>query len=381
MSNVEIKFGMGNHAIAEGAIAAGANFFAGYPITPSSEVAELSSIRLPQVGGMFIQMEDEIGSMAAIIGAAAAGAKSYTATSGPGVSLMQENLGVAIMSEVPCVIIDVQRSGPSTGLATKPGQGDVMQAKWGTHGDHGIIALSPSSVQECYDLTIKAFNYAEKYRTPVYVLADEVVGHMQEQYQLHENIEIVNRKQPDESTPAGDFKVFDFESYPDHIAPMPPYGSKYITRMNGSMHDAYGFLSSNPENADKYIRHYVDKIENNRDDIVMTEEYNMEDAEYAIITFGCSVRPAMAAMKMARDKGKKVGVLKLMTIWPFADKEVKEVISKVKKIIVPEMNLGQVRSEIESYNDKNIPIIGVNRVDSKIISPFDILEVIEGGRE
>lgn len=382
MSKAEIRFAMGNEAIAEGAIAAGANFFAGYPITPSSEVAEVSSIRLPQVGGTFIQMEDEIGSIAAIIGASASGAKSYTATSGPGISLMQENLGVAIMSEVPCVIINIQRSGPSTGLATKPGQGDLMQAKWGTHGDHGIIAISPSSVQECYDLTIKAFNLAEKYRTPVYVLADEVVGHMREQYELHEAEEIINRKQPDESEPAGDFKLFDFEAYPDHIAPMPAYGGKHILRMNGSTHDAYGFGCGKLENTDKFIRHYVDKIENNKDDIVMTEKYNMEDAEYAIITFGCSVRPAMAAMRLAKEKGIKVGVLKLMTMWPFADKEVKEVLnSKVKKVIVPEMNLGQLKSEIERYNDNKKPIIGINRVDANIISPYKILDVIEGGRE
>lgn len=382
MSNAEIRFAMGNEAIAEGAIAAGANFFAGYPITPSSEVAEVSSVRLPQVGGTFIQMEDEIGAIAAIIGASASGAKSYTATSGPGISLMQENLGVAIMSEVPCVIINVQRSGPSTGLATKPGQGDLMQAKWGTHGDHGIIAISPSSVQECYDLTIKAFNLAEKYRTPVYLLADEVVGHMREQYDLHVAEEIINRKQPDESVPAGDFKPFDFEAYPDHIAPMPAYGGKYIFRMNGSMHDAYGFGCGKSENADKFIRHYVDKIEKNRDDIVMTERHNMEDAEYVIITFGCSVRPAMAAMRLAKQKGIKVGVLKLMTIWPFADKEVKKVLnSKVKEVIVPEMNLGQLKSEIEKYNDNKKPIIGINRVDANIISPYEILDVIEGGRE
>lgn len=374
--NTKIRFGMGNEAITEGAIAAGANFYAGYPITPSSEIAELSSVRLPEVGGVFIQMEDELGSIAAIIGASSAGAKSYTATSGPGISLMQENIGVAIMSEVPCVIINIQRSGPSTGLATKPAQGDLMQARWGTHGDHSIIAISPSTVQECYDLTIKAFNFAEKYRTPVYVLADEIIGHMYEQYELKENIDIVERKQPDISVSGGDFKLFDFASYFDHIAPMPPYGSKYIIRMNGSTHDEYGFGCSEPDNADRFIRHYTDKIEKNRDDIVMTESIYMDDAEYAIITYGCSVRSAMSAMTIARKKGIRVGILKLLTIWPFANKEVKQVLSKVKSVIVPELNLGQLKSEIERFNNKRIPIVGINKIDSTIINPYEILEVL-----
>lgn len=375
-NNHEIRFAMGNDAIAEGAIAAGARFYAGYPITPSSEVAEISSVRLPQVGGIYVQMEDEIGSMAAIIGASTAGVKSYTATSGPGISLMQENLGVAIMSEVPCVIIDVQRCGPSTGVATKPAQGDVMAARWGTHGDHGIIALSPSSVQECYDVTIRAFNLAEKYRTPVFLLADEVVGHMREQYELHGG-EIIDRKQPDPETPAGDFAPFDFEAYEDSIVPMPAYGGKHIIRMSGSMHGPYGFAANDGKSANKYIRHYVNKIEKHRDDIVYTESFNMEDADVAIITFGCSVRPAMAAMNIARAKGLKVGVLKLVTIWPFADKEVIEVLAKVKAVIVPEMNLGQIRGEVERYNKNNIPVIGINRVDCEIITPNQVLDAIE----
>ncbi len=377
MSNrYEIRFAMGNDALTEGAIAAGARFYAGYPITPSSEVAELSSVRLPQVGGIYVQMEDEIGSMAAIIGASTAGAKSYTATSGPGISLMQENLGVAIMSEVPCVIIDVQRCGPSTGVATKPAQGDVMAARWGTHGDHGIIAISPSSVQECYDFTIRAFNLAEKYRTPVFVLADEIIGHMREQYELHGG-EIINRKQPDPAIPGGDFAPFDFEAYEDSIAPMPAYGDKYIIRMSGSMHGPYGFAANDGKSANKYIHHYVDKIQKHRDDIVCTESFQMEDADFAIITFGCSVRPAMAAMNTARTKGLKVGVLKLVTIWPFADKEIAEVLSRVKAAIVPEMNLGQVRSEVEKYNRRGIPVIGINRVDCEIITPNQVLDAIE----
>jgi 2-oxoglutarate ferredoxin oxidoreductase subunit alpha len=294
---------------------------------------------------------------------------------------MQENLGVAIMSEIPCVIVDVQRSGPSTGLATKPAQGDVMQARWGTHGDHGIIALSPSSVQECYDLTIKAFNFAEKYRTPVYFMADEIVGHMREQYVLHAAVETVDRKRPDLSAPGGDYKFFDFEPCDDHIAPMPAYGGKHVFRANGSLHDEKGFGSGNLHNADKFIRHYVEKIERHRDDIVITETCNMEDAEYALISFGCSVRPAMAAMRLARSQGKKVGVLKLMTLWPFADKEVAAVLNRdrIKCAVVPEMNLGQVRGEIERFNDRKIPVIGVNRVDGEIITPYQILDALKKG--
>lgn len=377
MSDSKIRFAMGNEAITEGAIAAGATFYAGYPITPSTEIAEISSYRLPQVGGVFVQMEDEISSIAAVIGASAAGRKSYTATSGPGVSLMEENLGVAIMSEIPCVIINVQRSGPSTGLASKPAQGDIMQAKWGTHGDHGIIAISPSSVQECYDLIIKAFNLAERYRTPVFFISDAIVGHMREQYVLHGADEIVSRRQPESSVAGGDFKPFDFEKYPDEIAPMPAYGGKYIFRMSGSTHDAAGFACGKPENAAKFISHYTNKIQKNRDDIVMTESINMEDAEYAIITFGCSVRPAMAAMRVARANGKKVGVLKLITIWPFADKEVGAVLNKVKGAVVPEMNLGQIITEVERYNEKRIPILGVNRVDTEIINPYQILDALK----
>ncbi|MDR2180807.1 MAG: 2-oxoacid:acceptor oxidoreductase subunit alpha [Synergistaceae bacterium] len=378
MNTWEIRFAMGNEAIAEGALAAGARFYAGYPITPSSEIAEIASRRLPQVGGVFIQMEDEIASIAAIIGASAAGKKSFTATSGPGVSLMQENLGVAVMSEIPCVIIDVQRSGPSTGLATKPAQGDVMQARWGTHGDHGIIALAPSSVQECYDLTIKAFDFSEKYRTPVYLMADEVIGHMREPYVLHEAAGLVSRKQPDPSEPGGDYKIFDFERYDDHIAPMPPYGGKYIFRMNGSMHDEAGFGCGASDNADKFIRHYEDKITKNRDDIVMTESYNMEDADYVLVSFGCSARSAMAAMRLARQEGEKVGVLKLMTLWPFPDKEVAAALKKAKAAVVPEMNLGQVASEVSRYNERKIPVIGVNRVDGSMITPYQILDALKG---
>lgn len=367
-------FMQGNEAIAEGAFAAGAKFYAGYPITPSTEVAEISSVRLPQLGGLYVQMEDELASMAAIIGASASGKKSFTATSGPGFSLMQENLGVAIMAEIPCVIINVMRSGPSTGLATKPAQGDFMQSRWGTHGDHGIIVLSPSTVEDCYYLMVKAFNYAEKYRTPVVFLADEIIGHLQERAVINQiNPEdIVNRKQP--TCNLKDYKPFKVDE--DGIAPLANYGSNYITRLSGSTHDDSGLPNSKPENADKFIRHYTDKIEKNKKDISIVRKYNMEDAEYAIITFGCSTRSSLEAMEMLRAEGKKVGILQLVTIWPFADKEVMEVCNQVKGVVVPELNLGQLIEEIKKFNHKNIPIMGVNKVDSLSIQPHEIIEKI-----
>ena len=372
-----ITFAMGNEAITEGALAAGARFYAGYPITPSSEIAEFSSIRLPKLGGMYIQMEDEIASMAAIIGASASGVKSYTATSGPGFSLMQENLGVAVMGEVPCVIINVMRSGPSTGLATKPAQGDVMQARWGTHGDHGIIALSPSTVQECFDFTVKAFNLSERYRTPVIILTDETVGHMREGYvrrELSEG-ETINRKKPD-CAPA-DYKSYDFISQDDGIAPLASYGSEYVFRINGSGHDESGDPCGRPDNADKFIRHYTEKFIKNRNDIVEVKEFEMEDAEYAIIAYGCSVRGAKAAMKLAREKGIKAGLLQLITIWPFADEEVLKVCKKVKAVVVPEMNLGQILGEVVKVGQNYTKIKGVNRIDSQIITPYEVLAKLE----
>lgn len=373
--NKVTKFVQGNEAIVEGAIAAGARFYAGYPITPSTEIAECASIRLPQEDGIYIQMEDELGSIAAIIGASLSGKKSFTATSGPGLSLMAENLGVAIMGEVPCVLVDVQRSGPSTGLATKPAQGDVMQSRWGTHGDHGIIVLSPSSVQDCFDITIEAFNLAEKYRTPVIILADAIIGHLKEKAVFRElkACEVVNRKKP-EGNPK-DYKPFDFNE--EGIAPLAAYGSEYILRISGSTHDEKGFPNSSPANADKFIRHYTDKIEKNKKNIIITRKYNLEDAEYVIIAFGASARSALGAVEIAKNKGMKVGLLQLITIWPFAEDEVRKVCSRAKAIIVPEMNLGQIIGEVKKENNFSIPIVGVNKVNSEMITPYEILEKIE----
>lgn len=372
--NSKVRFMQGNAAIAEGAFAAGARFYAGYPITPSTDIAEISSKRLPELGGLYVQMEDEIGSIAAIIGASASGKKSFTATSGPGFSLMQENLGVAIMAEIPCVIINVQRSGPSTGLATKPAQGDFMQSRWGTHGDHGIIVISPSSVEDCYYLMIKAFNLSEKYRMPVIFLADEIIGHLQERAVINEIMseDIVLRKQPD--CDPKDYKAFAVDE--DGIAPLAYYGSEYILRLSGSTHDEAGFPNSKPENADKFIRHYTNKIEKNKKDITIIRKYNMKDAEYAVITFGCTTRSALEAIEILKEEGKKVGVLQLVTLWPFPDEEVMEVCNQVKGVIVPELNLGQLIGEVNRVNKNNIPIAGINRVDSLSILPSEIIDKI-----
>lgn len=370
----EVRFMQGNEAMTEGAIAAGARFYAGYPITPSSEVAETSSVRLPQVGGLYIQMEDEIGSIAALIGASCSGKKAYTATSGPGLSLMAENLGVAVMSEIPCVVIDVQRSGPSTGLATKPAQGDIMQARWGTHGDHGIIALSPASVQECFDLMVTAFNLSEEYRTPVIFLADEVIGHLRERVVLRspDELEIVDRKQP--TCAPDDYRPYD---HSNGIAPLAAFGSEYVFKVNGSMHDELGRPCARPDNADRYIRHLTNKIENHKDEIAIVNKFEMEDAEYVIIAYGGATRSALSAMKLAREKGIRVGVLQLVTIWPVAEKEIMNIMDSAKAVFVPEMNLGQFINEIKTRNRRHIPVVGINRVDSYAIQPKEILAKIE----
>ncbi len=370
-------FTMGDEAMTEGAIAAGARFYAGYPITPSSEVAESSSVRLPQAGGIYIQCEDEISSMAAIIGSSLAGGKAYTATSGPGFSLMQENLGLAVACEIPCVIINVQRVGPSMGMATKPAQGDVMQARWGTHGDHGIIALSPSSVQDCYDLTIQAFNLAERFRTPVILLADESIGHLREAWFRWEPEEgdVIDRKQPD--CEPEEYFVHDYESYEDGIAPFAPWGSRYVTRMTSINHGKDGVLDRDPARIDRLVHHLTEKYQRNIDEITMTRSYEMEDAEYAIITFGGTARPALAAVRKARAVGLKVGLLQLVTVWPFPDKQVKAVLDRVKAVVVPEMNLGQIRSEVERCNYDHVPVYGVNQIRGTIITPDEILEKIK----
>lgn len=374
----EKKFIEGNIAIVEGALAAGARFYAGYPISPSSEIAEYSSQMLPKVGGIYVQMEDEISSMAALLGASVAGKKAYTATSGPGISLMQENLGLGIMSEIPAVIIDVQRSGPSTGAATKPAQGDMMQARWGTHGDHSIIALSPASVQECFDLTVQAFNLAEKYRTPVYLMADETIGHLRETVTIRtlDPSEIIDRKQPDAGIAPSDFRPYGY----DGIMPsaMPPFGSdQYLSRTTGSTHDEKGEFRPTPENIHRVTHYLTDKIEKNADDICMTRSWYLDDAEIVFITYGCSTRSALEAMEQLRAQGKKVGMLQMQTVWPLPEKEIRAVLSSAKTVVVPELNLGQIAGEIRKFNDYGCQVLQANRVDGILISPAEIMAVLK----
>lgn len=366
----------GNEACVEGAIAAGMRFYAGYPITPSTEIAELSSEKLPKIGGKFIQMEDEIASMGAVIGASLAGLKSMTATSGPGFSLKQENLGYAAITEVPCVIVNVQRGGPSTGLPTSPAQGDVMQARWGTHGDHPMIALTPSSVRETYDLTVKAFNFAEKYRTPVILLMDEVIGHLREKIEIpnFEEIEVVNRMRPEKSS--SDYKPY--EVLEGEIVPrMVPYGEGYRFHVTGLVHDETGFPTGKPEVAEKLISRLINKVELNKDDISLYEEYMLNDAEITIIAYGGTARSAKYAVELARKQGIKVGLFKPMTIWPFLDKQIIDLSKKAKKIIVVEMNFGQYAIEVERVANKYADIYRCNRVNGELISPDEIVAKIK----
>ena len=369
------KFIEGNNAIVDGAIAAGARFYAGYPISPSSEIAEGAAKELPRHGGLYIQMEDEISSMAALLGASLAGKKSFTATSGPGFSLMQENLGLGIMSEIPTVIFEVQRSGPSTGAATKPAQADIMQARYGVHGDHSIIALSPSSVQDCYDLSIVAFNLAEKYRTPVLFMTDEVIGHLRETVTEVEPdpSQIFNRVQPDPNLTQEEFRPYNFSS--NMPAPMPAVGDrKFLMRTTGSTHDEKGEFGPGPDNINRVTHYLTDKIEKNVDDITITRSYQLEDAEIGFITFGCSVRSTMTAVDILRARGVKAGMLQIVTIWPMPEKEIRAVLSKVKTVVVPEMNLGQLAGEVRKFNDYGCKVIQANRTDGVLITPQQILD-------
>ena len=365
----------GNEACVYAALDAGAKFYGGYPITPSSEIAELSAKLLPQVDGVYLQMEDEIGSIAAIIGASAAGQKSYTATSGPGFSLMQENLGMAVYAEVPLVLINVMRNGPSTGLATRPAQGDVMQARWGTHGDHPIIALSPGSVQECYDLTVRAFNLAEKYRIPVILLGDEVIGHMRESLTIPEadKLEIINRKLP--TVPAQGYKPY--QTGEDDIPAIPPYGTDYIVHISSSCHDESGYSHSASQTADKLVQRLHRKLEKNKKDIIQVEWFGPEQADLTLIAYGTISRVAKQAVVSAQAQGLSVNLLRLITLWPFADEEVKAALAKAKVILVPELNLGQVVREVERLNTFGIPVYFLSRIDGEILIPAQIMEKIE----
>ena len=362
----------GNEAAVEGAIAAGMRVFAGYPITPSTEIAEQSALRLPQVGGHFIQMEDEISSIAAVLGASVAGVKAMTATSGPGFSLMQENLGYGAMAEIPCVIVDVQRAGPSTGLPTSPAQGDYMQAKWGTHGDHPVIALSPASVLETYHLMVRAFNLSEKYRTPVIFLMDEIVGHMREGVELpNASSLIINQRKP--SFHDGANKQCYYVPDGEYVPAMKPFGRGERYNVTGLAHDESGFPTNNNQIAGKLVERLLSKVEDNVDDIVRVEEYAMDDAETAVVCFGGTTRAAMSAILEARAAGRKVGMFRPITVWPFPDKQLRARLPKLKNILMVEHNHGQMLLEVQRVVNDGTPVSFLGKVDGTVITPSEIL--------
>jgi 2-oxoglutarate ferredoxin oxidoreductase subunit alpha len=357
-----------------GAVAAGCRFFGGYPITPSSEIAEFMSRELPKLGGKFIQMEDEIASIAAVIGASVGGLKSMTATSGPGFSLMQENIGYAVVAEIPCVVINVMRAGPSTGLPTSPSQGDVMQARWGTHGDHPIIALAPASVLEAFELTVNAFNFAEKYRTPVIVLMDEVVGHMRERVDLPEirPEDIVNREMP--TVPPEWYEPFG--NPPSDVPPLAPFGEGYRYHITGLLHDARGFPTSRLDEIQPWVERVFRKVERNLGEITMWEEDGIRDARVLVVAYGSTSRSARQALKIARARyGRKVGLLRLKTLWPFPEKVLERATEQVQRVIVAEMNLGQIALEVERIVGRG-RVLRVGRADGQIVTPEQIVDAM-----
>ena len=376
MNSKGYKLIQGNEACVEGALAAGMRFFAGYPITPSTEIAEISSQKLPKLGGKFIQMEDELASMAAIIGGSLAGLKSMTATSGPGFSLMQENIGYAAIAEIPCVIVNVQRGGPSTGLPTSPAQGDVMQARWGTHGDHPAVALTPNSVQETYEYTVKAFNIAEKYRTPVILLMDETVGHMREKMLFRDisDIEIINRKKPACKPEA----YVAYRPDEDMIPPMASFGEGYRYHVTGLTHDETGFPTNSNEISEKLIKRFVGKVDKHIDDFSYYEEYKLQDAEIVIIAYGGVSRSAKSAVDALREKNIKVGLFRPITIWPFLEKQINKVSKNAKEIYVAEMNLGQYFIEVDRVAGKNCTVKKINKINGELITPDEIVKAIGG---
>lgn len=373
MSN-RVAFLQGNEACAHGAIYAGCRFFAGYPITPSTEVAEVMAKELPRLGGAFIQMEDEIAAMAAVIGASLAGAKALTATSGPGFSLKQENLGYACITEVPCVIINVMRGGPSTGMPTGPSQSDVMQAKWGTHGDHPAICLVPASVQELFTETVRAFNLAEKYRMPVTVMPDEIVGHMRERIVFPEpgELEVVNRTLP--SVDPAEYMPYDTRF--GDVPPLASFGSGYRFHVTGLNKAEDGFPTTRADIVQAEEERQVRKIETAIDDIVTFEEYLMDDAEVAIVAFGSISRSARYAVNEARKSGIKAGLFRIVTYWPFPERQIRAIAERVKAIITPEMNLGMTIHEVRRCVEGRAPVSGIFRVDGEPIGPGEIFAAI-----
>jgi 2-oxoglutarate ferredoxin oxidoreductase subunit alpha len=372
---MKTEFLQGNEACVKGALAAGCRFFAGYPITPASEIAHGMAYELPRLGGVFIQMEDEIASLGAVIGASLAGAKAMTATSGPGFSLMQEHIGFASIAEVPCVVINVMRGGPSTGAPTHPSQGDVMQARWGTHGDHPIIVLAPSSVAECFELTIKAFNLSEKYRTPVIVLADEMVVHTREKVFLPspDEIELVERPKPTEPPEW-------FVPYRDPgtgVPPMPSFGEGYRYHVTGLLHDERGYPTSRADEVEPFIKRLFQKISQDFNELQWGETYYTEDSTLNIVAFGSVARAALRAVKEARARGMKVGLLKLLILFPFMRRKVTQLMESSSAILVPEMNMGQISREVKRVNQGRCRVETLNKVAHEAMTPEEILDKIE----
>lgn len=368
-------FMTGDHACAEGGLAAGCSFFAGYPITPSTEIAERMSERLPQVGGIYIQMEDEIASMNAILGAAWGGWKTMTCTSGPGFSLMMENLGLGIVLETPTVLVNIQRGGPSTGLPTLVGQADMMQARWGSHGQYEIIALCPNSPQEIFDHTIKAFNLAEQYRMPVLVMGDESVGHMSEKVVIppREKLNITPRRYT--AKKPGEYMPFEFGD--DEVPEMIKAGDGYRIHVTGLTHDKRGYPVIDAATQDWMVRHLINKVQKNKHKIIEVEETNLGDADVCVVSYGISSRVSYRAMEMAREAGAKVGMLRLITAWPFCEDKIRELAKRVKAFVVVELNFGQMSLEVERCAAGRVPTILVPHAGGDIHDPKDICEAIK----
>ncbi len=373
--NTKEFFYSGDEACAAGAIAAGCRFFAGYPITPATEIAETMSERLPEVGGTYLQMEDEIASMAAVLGASWGGVKAMTATSGPGFSLMMENIGLGVMLETPCVLVNMQRAGPSTGLPTLTGQGDMMQAKWGSHGPYSIIALSPASPQELFNLTIKAFNLAEKYRVPVLVMSEEAIGHMYEKVTIPPDSEIIVTPRRRPKVPPEEYLPYVPDA--DLVPPMAVAGEGYRFHVTGLTHDERGYPVMTAEAQHNLVRRLVDKIELNRKDIIEVEETNTKDAEVVVCSYGISARVASIAVEQARASGIKVGMLRLITVWPFPEDKIRELAVKIKAFVVPEINQGQIVREVERAAGGHAETILVPHMGGTVHNPQVILEAIK----
>jgi 2-oxoglutarate ferredoxin oxidoreductase subunit alpha len=357
----------GNEAVAEGAVAAGCRYYAGYPITPSSEIMERVAVRLAEVGGVFMQMEDEIASICSVIGAVWAGAKAMTATSGPGFSLMQEGIGYAAFTETPLVIVDIQRAGPGTGQATRVASGDLMQAKWGSHGDYQGIALSPWSVQEMYDFTVEAFNLAEHYRVPVFLMGEEAIGHLRERMEVRAKVKVFERKKRTGAPPFGVKRE-------DGIPPMPSFGEGEKLLVTGSTHNEFGIRKTDdPEAHSRLVTRINNKILQNRERVIQTESYYADDADVVVVSYGFTARSSLFAVNQLRDGGKRVGLLRLKTIWPFADRIIRA-LGAAKKLFVPEMNRGQLMGEVMKYADGEV--IPYHQTDGEVIHPHTLIEKV-----